>query len=555
MPKRINPETLIAAALLCAAAVIGLATASDYGITIDEWNADDYGPKALAWYTSGFTDRAMFDQVEETLWYYGPWFHVLIAAVQSLGVAAHWTVRHAMTFLIGLAGIALILPMARRAFGRWAGLTAIALCLTTGYLYGSIFITPIDVPFLFAMTAATLAIMVMAERTVPSWPATVIAGLLTGLAIATRSSAFITHAYLIAAMLLCAVEVASGDRGVRRKFLMQIGVRTIAAMLVAWLVAIALWPWLQIGNPFTQFAAAFVYFANHPAAYEFMHWGKLVTSSNLPWSYVPGELAARLPEGFLLLLVAGLLFGLGDALGVFAQIRRTWRAGWQSVAAAALRVARSRQAIVVWAAALLPVGFVMLQGSTLYNGVRHVLFVIPVLAAIAGYGFVRLLPFLTRFPRTAAAGIGGYLVYLVVVLVTLHPLEYIAFNSLAGGVYGAYGRFHMDYWAVSATVALRRLEEQIDRESPDRFRDDPPKLMVCILSREGLAEAMHGRPWRLETDPEKADYLIATQDWRCDEDQSVVLIDEVKRFDRAFAWTFARRPRQAESLRAAQSHP
>jgi hypothetical protein len=28
---------------------VGVSTAADYGISIDEFNADDYGPKALAW--------------------------------------------------------------------------------------------------------------------------------------------------------------------------------------------------------------------------------------------------------------------------------------------------------------------------------------------------------------------------------------------------------------------------------------------------------------------------------------------------------------------------
>ena len=53
---------------------------------------------------------------------------------------------------------------------------------------------------------------------------------------------------------------------------------------------------------------------------------------------------------------------------------------------------------------------------------------------------------------------------------------------------------------------------------------------------------MYRRPWRLETDASKAHYLIATERMNCAENQPVVLIDEVKRFDRPFAWgTFARR--------------
>jgi hypothetical protein len=49
------------------------------------------------------------------------------------------------------------------------------------------------------------------------------------------------------------------------------------------------------------------------------------------------------------------------------------------------------------------------------------------------------------------------------------------------------------------------------------------------------------RPWIVETDPDQADFIIATQRSRCAENKPVVLIDEVRRFDRAFAWTYARR--------------
>jgi hypothetical protein len=544
--SRFDSEILITTALLCGAAVIGLATVGDYGIAVDEWNADDYGSKALAWYVSGFSDRAMFEDVEETLWYYGPWFHILTAIVQSLGLAEHWTVRHAMTFLAGLGGIATLLPMARLAFGRWAGLVAIALCLTTGYLYGSIFFTPIDVPFLLSMTAATLAIVVMAKRTVPSWPATISAGLLTGLAIATRSSGIITHTYLVGAMALCALEVVLKDPASARRAIIQIGARALIAMLLAWLVTFVLWPWLQIGNPFTQFTAGFVYFANHPKSWQFMHWGEFVRSNDLPWCYIPGQLAARLPEGFLLLLAAGLLFGLATVLGIVGGGYRA-AAGrpLESVKAAALIVAQSRQALVVWGAALLPIAFIMVQGSTLYNGIRHVLFVIPILAAIASYGFVLLLPHLRRVAMPTAAVIGGYVGWQVYLLAALHPLEYAAFNAFAGGVHGAYQRFEMDYWSTAAKIALRRLEDRLDMQVPNPFKYNPPSLAVCIPSREELAGSMYRRPWRLETDPDKADYIITTESMNCAENKPFVLIDEVKRFDRAFAWTYVGRPQHA----------
>ena len=548
---KLDSEILIAIGLLCAMVVIGVATVTDYGITVDEWNADDYGAKALIWYTSGFHNRVMFHAVEETLWYYGPWFHILTSLAQSLGLAEHYTVRHLLTFLAGLAGIALLIPMARLAIGRWAGLAAVVLCLTTGYLYGSIFFTPIDVPFLLAMTGAVLAIVVMAERTIPSWPATTLAGVLIGLAIGTRSSGLITQVYLIGAMTLCALEVLLVEkRPALYRSLALIGLRTLAAIFIAWITAFVIWPWLQIGNPFHQFAEAFSYFANHPASWEFEHWGQIVTTNQLPWSYVPAQLAARLPEGFIFLLLIAIVAGFAAVFSFVARtVRSCARRDIDDLKRSAMVLAKSRQILVVWTAALLPMVFVMIGGSTLYDGVRHVLFLLPILALLAGGGLVRMVPFLSHYRAIAAAAIGIYVGYQTFLLARLHPLEYIAFNSFAGGVHGAYGRFDMDYWAAGATIALRRLEARVDLETPERFQSDPPSLLICIAWRELVVAPMYRRPWRLETDPAKSDYIIATERSNCAKSQPMMLVDEVKRFGRSFAWTYTRHLREPGASR------
>jgi hypothetical protein len=39
----------------------------------------------------------------------------------------------------------------------------------------------------------------------------------------------------------------------------------------------------------------------------------------------------------------------------------------------------------VWVAAIVPVAFLMITRATLYDGVRHTLFVIPMLALLAGW--------------------------------------------------------------------------------------------------------------------------------------------------------------------------
>ena len=521
----------------------------DYGISTDEFNADDYGRKALAWYVSGFRDRSMFDSVEETLWFYGPWFHMAVASVQSLGLFDPWNVRHGMTFAIGLAGLAALLPIGRLAVGRWAGFAAIVLCLITGNLYGSLFATPIDIPFLFAMTWATLAVMAMAARVVPSWPATIAGGAMTGLAIATRSSGIIAQVYLLGAMLLCMLEAIVRSSAWRAD-LLQIAARLLAAVAIAWTVAFALWPWLQIGNPFTQFQEAFAYFAHYPNSFETLLWGTPVLTTELPWFYIPAELAARLPEPFILLIAVGLLSALTGILGYLRVIRRQAEQG--SVAdfkAAALRLAQSRQALVVWAAVILPAGFVVLAHSTLYDGIRHVIFLVPMLAVIAGTGAVHLAPLAKALPAVFAGICGGFLGLQAWTLAVLHPLEYVAINAIAGGVRGAYGRFDLDYASLAATVALRQLGQRIDVETPRRFATSPPSITVCIGFRAHAVAPMFRRPWRVEVDPGKADFLIATERWPCaDEVAGAVLIDEVRRLDRVFARTYARRPTHEPSM-------
>ena len=56
--------------------------------------------------------------------------------------------------------------------------------------------------------------------------------------------------------------------------------------------------------------------------------------------------------------------------------------------------------------------------------------------------------------------------------------------------------------------------------------------------REGVVAPMLRKPWIVETDPDKAGFIIETQRWRCAKNKPVLLIDEVKRFDRAFAWVY-----------------
>ena len=469
-------------------------------------------------------------------------FHMLTAYLQSFELADRVTVRHAATFVVGLFGIAALLPIGRLAMGRWAGLAAIALCLMTGYLYGSLFFTPIDVPFLAVMTWATLAITVMTRQVLPSWRATAVVGLLTGLAIATRTGGIITHAYLLGAMILCVGEFWVRNARVTPRYIMQITMRYAAVVVIAWVVAIALWPWLQTGNPWAQFKVALVHFATIPMSYEFPSWGQRLWTDALPWSYIPDQLLARLPGAFLFLLALAFFSAMVGAADLVRQIATAWRddriAGLRT---AVMTVARARAGLVVARPSFFrwPSSSFSVRPSITGYGTYCSSF--PCLRCMAGAGLRALLPLLRRAPIVAAVAGGAYAGGIVATLAALHPLEYVAMNALVGGTRGAYERFELDYWSVAATEALRRLERRVGYDTSVRSDETPPSILICIPWREPNVSAMLQRPWIVETDPDKADFIIATELWRCGRDQPVELIDEVKRFDRTFAWIYARR--------------
>jgi hypothetical protein len=312
-------------------------------------------------------------------------------------------------------------------------------------------------------------------------------------------------------------------------------------MAIAWATAFALWPWLQIGNPLRQFAIAYTHFATIAMEFSFPHWGAETFTNALPLLYVPEQWLARLPTAFLGLIALAALLALADIFRFGRDSVRRWRQGAAPLRGPALVLARSRGILLVWTAAAAPVAFLMIQRPTFYDGVRHTLFVIPMLALIAGWALVRLTPRLRRARAPVAALAAAYVATAIVDLARLHPLEYVATNALAGGTAGSYGRFELDYGAAGATEGLRQLERRLDAAGAFAQDDEkaPPSLLVCIQYRESMVAPMLHKSWRIELDPRKADFVIESERSRCAAGISELkLVDEVVRDGRAFGWTY-----------------
>lgn len=531
--RGVDAEFAATAGLLGAVLVIGLASVSNYAITPEEFRYDDLGPRLLSLYSG---DREALPASEGNV--HAQWFQVLTAAVQSVISANRFDVRHAMTFLIGLGGLAALLPIGRLAIGRWAGLAAIVLCLLTGNFYGHLFFSPVDVPFMAAMGWATLAIVLMGRPIAPSWAAVIGAGLFTGVALATRPDGILAQVLLLVAMLLCAFEamfrLGRGSAGA----VVRIVVQTAIAVVLAWIVAIALLPTLHGADLLQRLRAMFGHLPVADAPSSIISWGREWSTSALPWHYLPGELLARLSGVFVVLLVLAIVFAIGSlTLFLAGRRRESKQPGHVSTPMLMMfLIVRSRAVLIVTFTALLPILVAMIARPPLHDGIRLVLFIVPPLALLAAWGFLRLTPLIRTFPIIAAALIGIQIGGGVLVLASQHPLEYITTNAFAGGTRGSYARFELDYWGAAATEALRRLEQRLDYDRSGRFTSDPPHILICQHARNPDS-AVFRRPWGIADDAQNADFIIETRKARCGHGTAGVLIDEVKRRDQPFAWT------------------
>jgi hypothetical protein len=120
--------------------------------------------------------------------------------------------------------------------------------------------------------------------------------------------------------------------------------------------------------------------------------------------------------------------------------------------------------VALWAVFAFPLVAGVVMGSTLYDGVRHLQFIYPVLVILAAAGWTGIFarPRVPWLREGAAAALAIGLVSALTFQIRFHPNQGVYFNALVGGPHGAFKRFDMDYWgncmlqAVEWTAGMAR---------------------------------------------------------------------------------------------------
>ncbi len=489
--------------LVLALALI-LATFQDYGVTWDEFYHNANGKHVLAYYASLFADREVLTY--HNLFLYGGIFDGVVALANLVSPFGAYETAHLLTALVGLSGVIACWKLAKFLAGSRAALLAAAFLLITPSWYGHMFFNPKDIPFAAAMAWSLYFI----ARVIQAWPATptrlwLKLGVMIGLTLGIRVGGVIVVIYLAVAVSAYffarawpALGVVGALRGIGRLTLRSL----IPGGVIAYGVMLLSWPWAQqdpIGNPIK----ALLLFSHIAWDINVLFEGQLVNSLDLPTSYLPVYFSVKLPELVLILLVVAV------PLGVTAMVRRRRK----------IFDAKFPGFAALVAAVAFPFLYFAIMRPVIFDSIRHFLFVLPPIAAVAGITADRLLAMAAQRRRALAGALVGLyglgLGWQAYKMVDLHPDEYVYYNLLVGGVKGAEDKFELDYWGNSYAEAVDLLVDQLERE-----RDmGAPALKYKVAVCSSGVSASYFFPPELEwTGNElEADFYISTTRLDCDD--------------------------------------
>jgi len=480
----------VALALLVAAllVMIGL-TWRRYGISFDESLQQAYGDGVLRYFLTGGKDRAYAFSFSN-LYLYGGLYEAAAALwARLLPSVDLYDARHLLNALVGVLGVGGAFALGSQAAGPRAGWWSALLLAFTPTWIGHIFFNSKDIPFAVGYLWSMAAIL-RAHREYPRvrLSTALLTGLAMGCTMGVRVGGLILWGMFGLSLALWFVRTwlgHPGRRGATLRALPRLAALTLLSLAVSYALMLAAWPWGQVAplsRPFLALAK-FSQFSRAPSNMDELLW-HLATYS------------VKLPELVWLLAAAGAV----SAAALFIGNRRrrlTPRAG---------------QLALLAAGATVPVVYLVLKRATIYNEVRHLIFVQAALVVIAGCGTADLLRRLRLRPVPRAGLLvllAAGLLSLALTMARLFPYQYVYYNAVSGGLRAAERRgLALDYWDISYREAAAWVGQQALREGATA---DRPVTVRAIKPEEC---ASHFYPRWLRSVREDGAYTIMIADRR-----------------------------------------
>jgi len=464
--------------------------APQYGVGWDSGAHLRYGHQVIDYFASGFLDTTCneFDDIRHK----GPLFDMIGAALQRISGTESFTPYHIAIGFFALLTVLGTVRIASRIGGlRLQVFAAVALASLPRFV-GHAFINPKDTPFAAVFVWAIYYAIIVLETKRFSWREMTNLGVLVGTAMAIRSGGVI----LIVIFALAGLAILYRGESTPTRWLVRNWVRVFDRLalltVIAWVVMVIPWPYAH-GNPIGRPLASILGSMNFHRAYPVLIHGEVFQSDQLPRYYLVWSLFVSTPINLLVLSKLGTV-----------RLVLLWRK----------ETADTKKIAVLCAWGAFPLLYFFTLTPNVYDGIRHFLFLLPLLALLSAVGADWLAnqasKVLGGWQSSAVAG--AILMLSLVSVCKIHPYQTSYFNLLAGPKETLHEYYDVDYWA----TALREAAEWINQKQNESGK--PLRVVVTgnEYSKDCYAQSSNQRTAvRYEMAPnagrlpEKYDYSVS----------------------------------------------
>ncbi len=460
--KKTLIQSKLSIVLILCILCLGLSVTHRYGVSWDEIHEINM----IEW---NFRAFMLKEPIPGDLRYYGTFFNGLAEIVFQLKqqifagfnldlsqqdyldlLREKFLVKHYVTFIFSLIAylcVSSLVAILTQSKYAWIGVLLLPLFPR---FWGHSFFNPKDIPFASLLILGTLVSAYSVNfvtHLILESPSDLkklllrgfYLGLTIGVTAGTRMGGIIVIFFFLGTYLL--VNFRQKQNG------LVLSVFLFFVALISYLTIVLLYP-TSWDNPIGFIRETLLFHANHHWAGAVLFKGETVLASELPWHYLPSWLLISTPVVLIALFV----------LGTVILIRRY----------TTLSILQRAALILLYIQILFFPIVAIVKKSTIYDGVRHFLFIFPAMAVICSVCIIQIIQAINRRRNRKTLHI-VFISCLVIStfpiitdMMALHPYEYIYFNRVSGGLANAKGRYETEYWGLSLREAVEWLNQHVE---------------------------------------------------------------------------------------------
>jgi hypothetical protein len=464
------PSSAYIVLITCLIALLLLLSA-DFGESWDVMAQDRIAERAFIYYFHGLDGGAFLRNNRDSS--FGPLVDLFIKFAQygSQDPQQRHTIRIFVQALLSLSCLIPFFLISKMLMSKPLALIAVGLLLATPAFFGHAFINPKDTIFASGFLWTLFLILARLRDVRPRHGAYLTIGALLGAISSLRFLAvYLIILVFLVAIVIPAVREQSPDKLALKNITSRIWCQLsksyiyLALLFVSLIITYSLCMPRILSDPsLHSIFGVLRRFTRDTDRMDVLYFGSHIPDTELPWHFIYGYMFVQLPlyyHLFLFVIIAAIIAWPHSTFSQFKEIfKKKDESSWALVC---IFIALATPLITIFAAR-----------PVLYDGFRHVLFVVPLICLLLYCGFMGVLSNLSRLIRGILIVIATLCwIQSVLALKALHPYEYVYYNPLVNPA----DTFELDYWATS----FRQIADWLNGYAlRNRNRGEKFRVSIC----------------------------------------------------------------------------